>query len=218
MLPAGGNLMHGPCRSWRSRARSAGQCRRPLGVAAPNPGSPDTSYGLAGARDWRACVRRPPACERKKKEETPTGRGYLSYPSYPFNNGKISPLWPQAPPMLGRTGRPRWRDRCPELYICSYGGTDHCSPVLVVPKRTLSQGPREARNEHSGAKDETRSNGGLWGVPIHSAWARSRVLALPATHPRSGDTQPRAGGNFGEKICLVFALLPPASLLPKTKI
>ena len=64
MLPAGGNLMHGPCRSWRTRARTSGQCRR-LSDAAPNPGSQDTSYGLAGAP---AVIRPLPACEQENEK------------------------------------------------------------------------------------------------------------------------------------------------------
>ena len=55
-----------PCRQFnartqgcsRSYARSSGQCRQPV-AAAPNPGSPDTSYGVAGARDCRGCDQAP---------------------------------------------------------------------------------------------------------------------------------------------------------------
>ena len=51
----------------RSYARSAGQCGQSV-TAAPNPGSPDTSYGLAGARDCRGCDQAP-CSETAQKEK-----------------------------------------------------------------------------------------------------------------------------------------------------
>ncbi len=129
--PAAGNLMHGRCRSWRTRARSAGQCRRLLD-AAPNPGSPDTSYGIAGARDWRSCdqasLQR--AAQKGRDEKGP---GLV---------GQLGPLWVAPrdlsynksletwPPPLARP-RAEARGGCPPPPSHPLEGGRRAGPIIL---------------------------------------------------------------------------------------
>ena len=167
--------MHGPSRSGRSQARSAGQCRRPLGVAAPNPGSPDTSYGLAGARDWRSCVRPHSSVRAKNRRQKRPACKAWDRPIFesPRTSPKIlreksSKIWRLPALCWASTGGPVPGARRPSAVCTVKGGGGGLYSLEILPRRK-----KKEKKERDGKRASERRSG-------RPRW--SRCSSTPVNH------------------------------------